>query len=505
MEVAPQNTMVSSGFVAPIASRDQHLRIDTGDLNGCHGEVAFVRRETETGMGVPEQPEGGNDAAATPEAPRDGERDPITGLMTGNEMMRVVRTYMERYHKEGGRPPQLAFLDIDRFTGLSSMLGEDGTRAFLKSYCARLIEAVGAAGEIARGSGDRFFVLFTDPTIREQLRGLFDQPIEIGGRNVYAPTSMGVALYPRDAEGPNQLVRCATLAMKSAKRDSPGTLVEFNNKMRTDAARSRQVEDCLRSVIDRPEREFRLVYQPKVDLKDGKVAGVEALMRWTSSSLGAVPPDEFIPVAESTRLILPLGRWLIETALSDLKRWVDDGYNLHMAINVSPVELKHGDFVRYLSDRVAAFGLPNEMIEVEITEGQLVADSVIDQLVRLRACGFQIAIDDFGRDQSNLSRVASLPATTLKIDKSLTDGLLDDRRQLALMKNIIALCDDLGLQSVIEGIETIDQARQLGLIGGILGQGFFTSKPIPANDLIRLVDERGETERSETDRHKAAG
>ena len=245
----------------------------------------------------------------------------------------------------------------------------------------------------------------------------------------------------------------------------------------------------MRAAIEHPDREFRLVYQPKAVFKTGKITGVEALMRWDSPILGSVSPEEFVQVAEATRLILPLGRWLLDTAFKVLRGWRDKGYEIEMAVNVSPVELKSESFVDYLQDRLAAYDLEPEMVEIEITEGQLVADFVVEQLLRLRRLGFHIAIDDFGRDQSNLSRVASLPATTLKIDKSLTDGLLDDRRQFVLMKNILSLATDLGLRSVIEGIETPEQAIQLGLIGGGYGQGYYMSKPIAADAITKLIDE----------------
>ena len=427
---------------------------------------------------------------ADPKSPLPGiERDPITGLINGNEMMLVIRDHIDRFHREGGKPPQLAFLDIDRYSGLASMLGEEGARELLRVYCARLSNGVGDEGVVARGSGDRFFVLFEDPIVKQRLSGLFEAPLSVLGRNVYTPTSAGVAVYPQDAEGPHQLVRCASMAMKWAKRLAPGTVIDFDSKMRDDAARSRLVEDCMRAAIEHPEREFRLVYQPKAVFKTGVITGVEALMRWESSVLGPVSPDEFIQVAEATRLILPLGRWLLDTAFKVLREWRDAGYEIEMAVNVSPVELKSESFVEYLQERLAFYNLSPEMIEIEITEGQLVADFIVEQLLRLRRLGFHIAIDDFGRDQSNLSRVASLPATTLKIDKSLTDGLLDDRRQFVLMKNILSLATDLGLRSVIEGIETPEQAIQLGLIGGGYGQGYYMSKPIPADGIIKLIDD----------------
>jgi diguanylate cyclase (GGDEF)-like protein len=416
------------------------------------------------------------------------ERDPISALIGGNEVMTILRDHIDRYDREGGQPPQIAFLDIDRFNGLASMLGEEGAREMLRVYSARLSDGVGEAGVVARGSGDRFFVLFEDPIVRERLSGLFEAPLVVTGRNVYTPTSAGVAVYPRDAEEPHQLIRCAGMAMKWAKRIAPGTLIEFNAKMRDDAARSRLVEDCMRAAIENPDREFHLVYQPKTIFKTGEIAGVEALMRWNSPILGPVSPDEFVKVAEATRLILPLGRWLLDTAFKALRKWRDKGYVVEMAVNVSPVELKSEVFAEYLLDRLATYGLEPEMIEIEVTEGQLVENSVIEMLLRLRKLGFNIAIDDFGRDQSNLSRVASLPATTLKIDKSLTDGLLDDHRQFVLMKNILSLAADLGLRSVVEGIETLEQANQLSQIGGVYGQGYYMSRPIPADEITKLID-----------------
>lgn len=414
--------------------------------------------------------------------------DPITGLTDGNEMMLVIRDHLQRFLRDGGDPPQLAFLDIDRFSGLASGLGEDGARDLLRAYSARLSAAVGADGVVARGSGDRFFVLFQNAAVRERLTGLFDAPLIVGERKVYAPTSGGVVCYPRDADGPHQLVRCASMAMKWAKRLAPGTLLDFQPQMREDATRARAIEDCIRGTIDNPGHEFYLAYQPKAAFSTGRIMGVEALMRWQSPVLGIVEPDEFIPVAEATRLILPLGRWLIDTAFRALKDWRNEGQEIEIALNFSPIELTSDSFIDYLQERVAFHGLEPRLVEIEVTEGHLDTDLVVEKLLRLRRLGFSIAIDDFGRDQSNLARIASLPATTLKIDKSITDGFLNDRRQFVLMKNIISLAADLGLRSVIEGIESDAQATQLGEIGASYGQGFYSSKPVSAEAIIRLLN-----------------
>ncbi len=426
-----------------------------------------------------------------PDARSGVERDPITGLITGNEMMLVIREHMNRFDVVGGLPPQLAFLDIDRYSGLATMLGDDGARALLRAYGARLTEVVGDDAVIARGSGDRFFVLFDEPEIRGRLTKIFDAPFVVAGRTVYTPTSVGVAIYPRDAEGPHQMVRCASMAMKWAKRLSPGGVMEFEAQMREDASRARLLEDSMRGVAEKPDAEFKLLYQPKIDLKTGRVAGVEALMRWNSPSLGQVEPNEFIPVAEATRLILPLGRWLIDSSFAVMRQWVAAGYDLTMAINVSPVELEAEGFIDNLVERTKLYGVPPERIELEVTDRQVVSDYVVEQLLHIRELGYNLAVDDFGRDHSNLTRIASLPVTTLKIDKSLTDDLLENRRQFILIKNIISLASDLGLQSVIEGVESMAQAQELTTLGGDFSQGFYMSPAVSPEAVIRMKDEMG--------------
>jgi EAL domain-containing protein (putative c-di-GMP-specific phosphodiesterase class I)/GGDEF domain-containing protein len=418
------------------------------------------------------------------------ERDPITGLISGNEMMLVLREHMNRFDLVGGLPPQLAFLDIDRYSGLATMLGDEGAKLLLPAYGARLTGAVGEDAVIARGSGDRFFVLFDEPEIRARLELLFSDPFVISGHTVYTPTSIGVAFYPRDAEGPHQLVRCASMAMKWAKRVTPGRIMEFESQMREDASRARLLEDSMRAVSGNPSAEFSLLYQPKIDLRSGRVSGVEALMRWNSATLGVVEPNEFIPVAEATRLILPLGRWLIDSSFAVMRDWISDGYDLTMAINVSPVELEAEGFIENLVNRTQAYGLPPERIELEVTDRQVVSDYVVDQLLRIRELGYQLAVDDFGKDHSNLTRIASLPVTTLKIDKSLTDDLLENRRQFILIKNIISLASDLGLRSVIEGVETTAQADELTRLGGDFSQGFYTSPAVTPAAVINLKNAR---------------
>lgn len=417
------------------------------------------------------------------------ERDPITGLITGNEIMLVIREHMNRFNVVGGAPPQLAFLDIDRYSGVATMLGDEGSRSLLRAYASRLTEALADDAVIARGSGDRFFVLFDEPAVMGRLRDLFETPFQVAGRTIYTPTSIGVAIYPRDADGPHQLVRCASMAMKWAKRLTPGGIMEFEAQMREDASRARLLEDSMRSVSTNPDAEFKLLYQPKIDLRTRRVAGVEALMRWNSPTLGAVDPSEFIPVAEATRLILPLGRWLLDSSFAVMKQWIARGYDLTMAVNVSPVELEADGFIENLVERSTIYGVPPSRIELEVTDRQVVSDYVVQQLLRIRELGFNIAVDDFGRDQSNLTRIASLPVTTLKIDKSLTDDLLENRRQFILIKNIISLAADLGLSSVIEGVETKAQARELTELGGDFSQGFYMSPAISPEAVIRLKQE----------------
>jgi EAL domain-containing protein (putative c-di-GMP-specific phosphodiesterase class I) len=406
-------------------------------------------------------------------------------------MMLVIREHMNRFDVVGGSPPHLAFLDIDRYSGLATMLGDEGARTLLRAYAARLTEALAEDAVIARGSGDRFFVLYDEVELRGRLEGLFEAPFQIAGRTVYTPTSIGVAIYPRDAEGPHQLVRCASMAMKWAKRLTPGGIMEFEARMREDASRARLLEDSMRSVADAPDAEFTLLYQPKIDLRTNRVSGVEALMRWNSPLLGVVEPTEFIPMAEATRLILPMGRWLIDSSFAVLSDWIAKGYDLTMAINVSPVELESEGFIENLMERSQIHGVPPSRVELEVTDRQVVSDYVIDQLLRIRELGFNLAVDDFGRDQSNLTRIASLPVTTLKIDKSLTDDLLENRRQFILIKNIISLASDLGLTSVIEGVETKAQAHELTLLGGDYSQGFYTSPAISPEAVIRMTNEAG--------------
>lgn len=413
--------------------------------------------------------------------------DPITGLINGNEMMLVIRDHIDLFRRGGGCPPKLIFLDIDRFGGLASMLGEQGIGELLRAFSARLLGAVGRDGVVARGSGDRFFVLFENEAVRDRLVGLFDPPLTILGRAVYAPTSGGAVRYPTDAEGPLQLVRCATLALKWAKRFAPGRIIDFEEGMREDATRARLIENGMREVINDPGKEFRLLYQPKILLETGRLIGVEALMRWDATTVGPVGPSEFIPVAEATHLIVPLGRWLTDTAFQTVKNWREAGYEIELSINVSPVELNSPNFVTELDARRAFYGLRREMIEIEITESHIASDLVVERILRLRRLGYLIAIDDFGRDQSNLSRVVSLPATTLKIDKSVTDGVLHDPRQALVIRSVISLAADLGLRSVVEGLETHDQAVKLREIGANCCQGFYGSRPIDANDIIRMI------------------
>ncbi|MCG6966089.1 MAG: EAL domain-containing protein [Chromatiaceae bacterium] len=402
---------------------------------------------------------------------------------------------MQRAHRTSGGLA-LLFIDLDRFKNINDSLGHQVGDELLCKIAARLRAAVHEDDTVARLGGDEFVVLLDDVAepndarrIAERIIERISEPVSISGRSLVTTASLGISLYPGDAQDPNTLLKHADAAMYRAKTQGRNRIAYYAPEL-TDEIRQRlELEHDLRLGIAR--QEFSLHYQPQFSTGDGRLIAVEALLRWNHPERGMVPPATFISIAEETGLIRELGCWVTETACRQGREWLDKGLPpFTIAVNLSPYQLR-GDCAAYLRTIFERTGFPPEWFEFEVTETLLVEDGghALRQLAEMRRqLGMHIAMDDFGTGHSSLSQLKLLPIGKLKIDRSFVMGLPDSSDDTAIVKAIILMAHTLGLQVVAEGVETMAQWQLLCDAGCDHVQGFLFGRPMPAEDLSDLLD-----------------
>jgi len=325
--------------------------------------------------------------------------------------------------------------------------------------------------------------------VAQRVLDAFVAPLEVEGRSeIIITPSIGISLYPDHALVPTDLLKFADTAMYSAKDRGRNTFAFYNEAMDAEARRRASLVAALRRALDR--REFYLVFQPRLSLSDGRIAGFEALLRWRSEELGEMSPGEFIPVAEETGLILPIGEWVMREAFSVLAGWRASGQaGLSMSINVSVLQLLRGDMAELLRELLAEYPLPPESIELEVTESMVMANAeqATAVLHQLKALGVLLAIDDFGTGYSSLVYLKRLPLDTLKIDKEFVGDLTIDPDDEAITATIITMAHSLGLNVVAEGVETREQLQYLHEQGCDEIQGYWLARPIEESDCLHFL------------------
>ncbi|WP_408181231.1 EAL domain-containing protein [Paraburkholderia dipogonis] len=384
------------------------------------------------------------------------------------------------------------FIDLDRFKNINDSLGHHIGDNLLRSVSQRLLQAVRANDTVSRLGGDEFTVILNAVmsaadvarTIEDRLQSLMREPHELGGVTLQVSCSVGVALFPDDGEDIEALMQNADAAMYQAK-GAGRNLVKFFTPDMAERTRYRlTLEACLRAAI--ANHEFRLEYQPCVDAHTGELVAVEGLLRWNSPQIGIVPPAQFIPVAEDTRLIIPLGAWVIEEACSQISSWDEEGMTpLRVSINLSAIQLRDQNLIATLKDSLARHRVDPSRLELEITETVLMAnaDNYLTMISAIRQLGVKLSLDDFGTGYSSLSYLNRFPLDKLKIDRAFVLDMLDAPADLAVIRAIIELGHQLGLRVVAEGVETEHQARILRAIGCDELQGFLFSKSLSPEDL----------------------
>jgi diguanylate cyclase (GGDEF)-like protein/PAS domain S-box-containing protein len=425
--------------------------------------------------------------------------DPLTGLPNRALFVDRVTSALAR---SGRRPEQVAavlFLDCDRFKLVNDTLGHLTGDLLLIAIARRVERCLRLGDTLARLGSDEFTILLEDVQdavtaagIAEELLQAFSTPFTLGDHEVYATASIGIALSSPGTTSPEDLLRDADIAMYRAKVLGKGRYEVFVPELRAQASRLLQLETALRRTLDRSE--LSLAYQPIVSLADGRLSGFEALARWQHPEFGAIEPSEFIPVAEETGLIHPLGEWVLREACAQTRRW-QEAFPLWGALSVSVnVSVKQLQDLRF-SDRVrgalAQSGLCAQHLRLEITESMLMRDPgrAADALRTLRELGVKLHMDDFGTGYSSLSYLHQFPLDALKIDRSFVSG--QGSAGIAnpeIVQTVIAMARRLGLEVIAEGVETEEQERQLRALGCTSGQGYRFARPLDAPAAARYLD-----------------
>ncbi|MFN2589542.1 MAG: putative bifunctional diguanylate cyclase/phosphodiesterase [Actinomycetota bacterium] len=433
--------------------------------------------------------------------------DRLTGLPSRTMFEDVLEMALARARR-GNQAVAVAYIDLDHFKLVNESLGHDRGDELLRQVAARLTSASRDTDLVARPGGDEFVLLLADlqrnivpaaigadnallvaETVVSRIHDALRMPFMVGNTEVFVSASIGVSIFPADAQSGRSLLKNAESAMYRSKRLGPGRYVVYpTGAPETSSALS--VATRLRRAVE--AHPWVVHYQPLVELGPGKVVGVEALLRWDDPERGLILPAQFIPLAEEMGLIETIGDWLLEEVLRQTTSWTNDGLDLDVSFNLSPRQLWQPEFAERLLEHLARWGVEAGRIVVEMTESTAMTDPLrtMEILRTLRANGVRIAIDDFGTGYSSLSRLRELPVDILKIDRSFVQDVPHGQDAGTMVSAIIQLAHSLGMDSLAEGIETEEQHRFLVERGCRLGQGFHFSRPVPAGGISDLVASR---------------
>jgi len=424
--------------------------------------------------------------------------DSLTGVPNRALLRDRVEGALLRARRASGQVA-LLFLDLDRFKAVNDSFAHTGGDQLLKHTAEALTRCVREGDTVVRFGGDEFVVLMPDlPAGEPGTRAVVDvaerilagaqEPTDIGGLRVQVTASIGVALFPRDAGGFDDLLQCSDAAMYHAKASGKGTYRFYAPELNTAAAERLTLEQELREAL--AAGQFRVYYQPQVTTGDARIVGAEALVRWEHPEKGLISPAIFVPVAEETGLIGPIGEWVMRTAVAQVRAWDDAGLpKLRIGVNVAPVQLGEGDLPGTVRRILEDSGLAPERLEVEVTEGAIMSDTErnITALKDLRALGVRLSVDDFGTGYSSLSYLQRFPLNTLKVDQSFTRNMMENPDSAAIAAAVVALGHSLGLTVIAEGVETEAQWARLKEWGCEELQGYLFSRPVPADEFARLL------------------
>jgi diguanylate cyclase (GGDEF)-like protein/PAS domain S-box-containing protein len=421
--------------------------------------------------------------------------DHLTGLP--NRFLSLDRlAQMLKEAKRAEKQVAVLFLDLDDFKKVNDTLGHQVGDELLIEAATRLKAAVRDDDVVGRLGGDEFILLLNQMAnssiiahMAEKILEQFRSPFLLNGRTLVATASIGVAVYPIDGLTPEVLLKQTDAAMYHSKEQGRNTYNFYTQKMNEDVARRLLIEEQLRSALSK--NEFHVCYQPLVDLKKREIVGAEALLRWNNEVMGSVQPDEFIPIAEQTGLIVAIGRYVLEQAVICASIWRKKyAPCFQVAVNISPRQFRDAELLEYIEALLVQYDLPAAGLELEITEGVLMTGhAMVDKaLSDLHRMGIDISMDDFGTGYSSLSYLRSYPFDTLKVDKSFIDDITVDQADLQLVGAAIAMGQVLGLKIIAEGIETEEQYQLLVAQQCDYGQGYLFSKPVPADEFEKMLE-----------------
>jgi len=422
--------------------------------------------------------------------------DDLTGLPSRSAVIDLLQAYtMELWRPD--REPTVFLIDLDRFKNINDSLGHEAGDEALCIIAHRIVDAVPDDAMVARLSGDEFVVV--DPTTRtldeaaplaDRIQSIFREPVALAQGDVFLTASIGVASVGSIAIKPERVLRNADTAMYRAKDSGRNCVAFFDDSMHERISHRLAVETALYRALDR--RELRLFHQPILDISTGEVTGFEALMRWQQADGTIISPAEFIPIAEETGTIVPIGAWALLEALTQLRGWIDDGIcspDATMSVNVSPRQLSDPNLTGIIAEAVQRSGVRPEQLWVEITESLMITDpeAALARLCKIRELGVRLALDDFGTGYSSLSLLQRFPLQRLKIDRAFVRGIADNSADQALVRTIIAMGHSLQLDMVAEGVETLNQLQVLEGLGCQNAQGYLISHPVPAEAMRTTV------------------
>lgn len=419
--------------------------------------------------------------------------DSLTGLANKN-LLNDRLNHATAYQKRKKMILAVMLLDLDRFKVINDNLGPGGGDSLLKLVSERLAGGVRSYDTVARLGGDKFVILVTDVmdindiiTVAKNILNLFASPFKLNDNELFATASIGISMFPSDGESAEHLLMKADTAMYYCKGQGGNNYQFFAEEMNRKVKDRLNMETNLRKALE--QQEFILYYQPKVDLSTGEICGMEALIRWQRDGR-MISPAEFIPLAEETGLILPIGEWVFRTACRDSKRLIDMGYtNLHISANLSARQFAQESLVELIKGILKETGLDPTHFELELTESILMKDEekLIKKLCAIKDTGVRLSIDDFGTGYSSLSYLKRFPIDVIKIDRSFVMEITSNPDGAAIVQTILAMAHTLKLRVVAEGVEKLEELMFLREHGCEEMQGYYFSKPVPLSEFEELL------------------
>lgn len=420
--------------------------------------------------------------------------DALTGLPNRALFMDRLRQalFEARRHE---RSVGIASLDLDRFNTINDSLGHGVGDLFLQNVSERLLGSVREGDTVARLAGDEFVVILTDlghvdhaPRLAQKILDSVARPFRVAGHELYTSASLGMTLYPLDGDDGEALLRNADMAMYRAKEEGPNTFRFYQAGMNDKAVKRITLEHGLRQALEREE--FLLHYQPQADARTGEIVGMEALVRWNRPEQGMVSPGDFIPLAEETGLIVPLGEWVLREACRQNKVWQDAGLlPVRVGVNISARQFRQQNMFEVVARILEETGLAPQYLELELTESLVMDDPehVIETMMRLKGLGVQLALDDFGTGYSSLRYLKRFPIDRVKIDRSFVRDITEDADDAAIALTVISMGHSLGLKVIAEGVETASHLEFLRAHGCDEIQGYYLARPAAADEAVRML------------------